>query len=336
MSMPDAINNPSDLSTRSANVSRERLQAEADRLFSIGWLIERLMNELRSMMLPTESVTKHPMFFYSLRDDYERWFAWHMLHSHEKALWKVREILLVLSSKDDMAQEVTDERKRAIQGFLKMIASKRWDMLQDDDQLWRQYAKIAYSTMKSDTKATSLFFDTVCYIAMLTEVLCGRAGEYYLDPSDADKLKLKAFLGGTQAPAFLVAKTPEVGLKQLLSGEWFSRLCRNADFDDDWCELFVDELLKSEHGQMIADEWKDRSQRMMAFVVASLNDAGIFRKYLAKDNPSNLSIATEILTPYYPDPKELKTKTSTFANYMGKAKTCFLHDFVISYVKQFD
>ena len=336
MSMPDAINNPSDLSTRSANGSRERLQAEADRLFSIGWLIERLMNELRSMMLPTESVTKHPMFFYSLRDDYERWFAWHMLHSHEKALWKVREILLVLSSKDDMAQEVTDERKRAIQGFLKMIASKRWDMLQDDDQLWRQYAKIAYSTMKSDTKATSLFFDTVCYIAMLTEVLCGRAGEYYLDPSDADKLKLKAFLGGTQAPAFLVAKTPEVGLKQLLSGEWFSRLCRNADFDDDWCELFVDELLKSEHGQMIADEWKDRSQRMMAFVVASLNDAGIFRKYLAKDNPSNLSIATEILTPYYPDPKELKTKTSTFANYMGKAKTCFFHDWVINYVRQFD
>ena len=333
MNTSDAINNPSSLATRSANVSRERLQAEADRLFSIGWLIKRLMNELRSMMLPNESVSKHPMFFYSLRDNYERWFVWNMLHSHEKTLSKVREILLVLSTKDDMAQEVMDERKRAILLFVKMIASKRWDMLQDDDQSWRQYAKIAYSTMKSDTKTTSQFFDTVCYIAMLTEVLCGRAGDYYLDPSDADKLKLKAFLGGTQAPAFLVAKTPEVGLKQLLSGEWFSRLCRNADFDDDWCELLVDELLKSEHGEMIADEWKDRSQLMMALVVASLKDAGIFKKVLAS---SNLSVATEILTPYYPDPKELKKKASTFSNYMGKAKTCFFHDWVINYVRQFD
>ena len=333
MSMSDAINNQSSLATRSANVSRERLQADADRLFSIGWLIKRLMNELRSMMLPTESVSKHPMFFYSLRDDYERWFVWNMLHSHEKTLSKVREILLVLSTKDDMAQEVMDERKRVIASFVKMIASKRWDMLHDDDQSWRQYANITYSTMKYDTKAASLFFDMVCYIAMLTEVLCGRAGEYYLDPSDADKLKLKAFLGGTQAPAFLVAKTPEVGLKQLLSGEWFSRLCRNADYDDDWCELFVDELLKSEHGQMIADEWRDRSQLMMGLVVASLKDAGIFKAYLAS---SNLSVAKEILTPYYLEPKELKKKASTFANYMGKAKTCFFHDWVINYVRQFD
>ena len=333
MSMSDTINNQSSLATRSANVSRERLQADADRLFSIGWLIKRLMNELRSMMLPNESVSKHPMFFYSLRDDAQRWFVWNMLHSHEKALSKVREILLVLSTKDDMAQEVMDERRRAILLFLKMIASKRWDMLQDDDQSWRQYAKIAYSTMKSDTKTASQFFDTVCYIAMLTEVLCGRAGEYYLDPSDIDKLKLKAFLGGTQSPAFMVAKTPEVGLKQLLNGEWFSRLCRNADFDADWCELFVDELLKSEHSQTIADEWKDRSQLMMGFVVASLMDAGIFKTAYAS---SNLGVATEILTPYYPDPKELKKKTSTFANYMGKAKTCFLHDWVINYVRQFD
>ena len=168
---------------------------------------------------------------------------------------------------------------------------------------------------------------------MLTEVLCGRAGEYYLNPSDADQMKLKAFLGGTQAPAFLVAKTPEVGLKQLLSGAWFSRLCNNADFDDDWCELFVDELLKSEHGEMITDEWKDRSQLMMALVVASLKDAGIFKKVLAS---SNLSVATEILTPYYPDPKELKKKAKTFSSYMGRTETCFFHDWVINYVRQFD
>ena len=168
---------------------------------------------------------------------------------------------------------------------------------------------------------------------MLTEVLCGRAGEYYLDPSDADKLKLNAFVGGTQAPAFMMAKTPEVGLKQLLSGEWFNTLCRNADFDEDWCELFVDELLKSEHGQMIADEWRDRSQLMMALVVASLKDAGIFKKALAS---SNLSVATEILAPYYPDPKELRKKAKTFSSYMGRTETCLFHDWVIKYIRQFD
>ena len=333
MSMSDSINGQSSLSTRSANVSRERLQADADRLFSIGWLIKRLMNELRSMMLPNESVTKHPMFFYSLRDDAQRWFVWNMLHAHEKAMSKVREMLLVLSTKDNMAQEVMDERKRAILAFTKMIPSKRWDMLQDDDQSWRKYAEIIFRAIGSDPKTSSLFFDTASYIGMLTEVLCGRAGEYFLNPSDADQLKLKAFLGGTRAPAFMAAKTPDVGLKQLLSGEWFSKLCRNADFDDDWCELFVDELLKSEHGQAIADEWKDRSQLMMGFVVASLMDAGIFKPAYAS---SNLGVAKEILTPYYPDPKELKKKTSTFANYMGKVKTCFLHDWVISYVRQFD
>lgn len=334
MSMSDAINNQSSLATRSANVSRERLQADADRLFSIGWLIKRLMNELRSMMLPTESVTKHPMFFYSLRDNYERWFAWHMLYGHQRALLKVRGLLVVLSKDEKLVAEVTDERRRMIGAFNDNFkASKCWDMLQDDDQSWRKYAERVFKSKTSDLKFEMQFFDTVCYIAMLTEVLCGRAGEYYLNPSDADQMKLKAFLGGTQAPAFLVAKTPEVGLKQLLSGEWFSRLCNNADFDDDWCELFVDELLKSEHGQTIADEWKDRSQLMMALVVASLKDAGIFKKVLAS---SNLSVATEILTPYYPDPKELKKKAKTFSSYMGKVKTCNFHDFVINYVKQFD
>ena len=334
MSMSDAINNQSSLATRSANVSRERLQADADRLFSIGWLIKRLMNELRSMMLPNESVSKHQMFFYSLRDDYERWFVWHMLHAHQRALLKVRGLLVVLSNDEKLVAEVTDERRRMIGAFNDNFkASKCWYILQDDDQSWRKYAERVFMSKTSDLKFEIQFFDTVCYIAMLTEVLCGRAGEYYLDPSDADKLKLKAFLGGTQAPAFLVAKTPEVGLKQLLSGEWFGRLCRNANFDEDWCELFVDELLKSEHGQQIAEEWEKKSQIMMGFVVASLNDAGIFKNYLAS---SNLSIAKEILTPYYPDPKELKKKTSTFANYMGKAKTCFFHDWVVKYVKQFD
>lgn len=318
--------------TRSSIVSRERLVAEADRLFSIGWLIHRLMNELRDMLLPRDSVTKHPLFFYSLRDDPERWFVWHMLHGHQKSLPKVREHLALLDADANMVAEVVDERRRTINSFNKFTASKRWDMLQDDDRSWREYARIVFKSSAYDSKVESLFFETVGYISMLTEVLCGRAREYFFEPTDEDRLKLKLFLGGSGAPAFLTAENPTVGLKGLLSGEWLKGVRKNPKFDEDWCDMFVNDLLTSEHGEKIAKEWKQKSQKLMGCVIGSLKAAHVFR-----DSNSNLSIAKEILTPYYGDiASELQKKSSTFANYMGHAKEAFFYKWVIDYVSEFD
>lgn len=317
--------------TRSSIVSRERLVTEADRLFSIGWLIRRLVNELRDMLLPRDSVAKHPLFFYSLRDDPERWFVWNMLQGHQKSLPKVREHLALLAEDANMVAEVADERKRTINSFNKFTASKRWDTLQDDDRSWREFARMLYKSKAYDSKVELLFFETVGYISMLTEVLCGRAREYFFEPTDEDRLKLKFFLGGSNAPAFLTAENPMVGLKSLLGAEWFHDMCKSPKFDEDWCDMFVNALLASEHGEAITRDWKQKSQIMMGYVIGSLKAAGVFRDY------SNLSIAKEILTPYYGEmEKELKKKSSTFANYMGQAKDAFFHVWVVKYVSEFD
>ena len=324
-------NNALSGSTTPSITSRERLQADADRLFSIGWLIQRLMRELRSMLLPSDVATKHPLFFYSLSDDAERWFVWHMLHGHQTSLPRTRELLSVLAEGDTLCREVMDERRRLIQGFLKYTASKRWDMLQDDDRSWREYANMVYKTLAKDPKTEQTFFDMVANIAMLTEVLCGRAHQYFFNPNDEDRLKLKAFMGGGLAPDFLISASPVVGLKGLLSGAWFRGVRKSPKFDEDWCDMFVNDLLASEHGEGIVQDWKLKSQKMMGYVIGSLKAAGVFRDY------SNLSIAKDILTPYYGGiDKELKTKSSTFANYMGHAKEAFFHQWVIGYVSEFD
>ncbi|MBO4892585.1 MAG: hypothetical protein J5502_08230 [Prevotella sp.] len=318
-------------STSPSSTSRERLLTEADRLFSIGWLIHRLMKELRSMMLPPDSVAKHPLFFYSLSDDAERWFVWHMLHGHQSSLPRTRELLSVLEEGDNLRNEVMDERRRMIQAFVRYTASKRWDMLQDDDRSWREYARMVYKTLAKDPKTEQVFFDTVGCIAMLTEVLCGRAHQYFFNPNDEDRLKLKAFMGGGKVPDFLASGSPTVGLKGLLSGEWLRVVRRSPQFDEDWCDMFVNALLTSEHGEAIARDWKLKSQIMMGYVIGSLKAAGVFRDH------SNLSIAKEILTPFYGDiAKELKKKSSTFANYMGQAKDAFFHVWVVKYVSEFD
>ena len=318
-------------STSPSSTSRERLLTEADRLFSIGWLIHRLMKELRSMMLPTDSVAKHPLFFYSLSDDAERWFVWHMLHGHQSSLPKTRELLSVLEEGDNLRNEVMDERRRMIQAFVRYTASKRWDMLQDDDRSWREYARMVYKTLAKDPKTEQVFFDTVGCIAMLTEVLCGRAHQYFFNPNDEDRLKLKAFMGGGKVPDFLASGSPTVGLKGLLGGEWLRVVRRSPQFDEDWCDMVVNALLTSEHGEAIARDWKLKSQIMMGYVIGSLKAAGVFRDH------SNLSIAKEILTPYYGDvAMELKKKSSTFANYMGHAKEAFFYQWVVDYVSEFD
>ena len=76
--------------SRGSSLSRERLLVDADRLFSIDWLIKRLLVELQGSLTP-EAIAQHHKLFSNLRQQPDMWFAWQMLRAHHASLAKVEE-----------------------------------------------------------------------------------------------------------------------------------------------------------------------------------------------------------------------------------------------------
>ena len=78
------------LLSRGSSLSRERLLVDADRLFSIDWLIRRLLIEIQGSLTP-EAIAQHHKLFSTLRQQPDMWFAWQMLRAHHASLTKVEE-----------------------------------------------------------------------------------------------------------------------------------------------------------------------------------------------------------------------------------------------------
>ena len=110
-------------------------------------------------------------------------------------------------------------------------------------------------------------------------------------------------------------------LTELLQGEWLESFRTSGKYNNQWCRDFINQLMKSEHNIQIASEWKRPSSRlaMKASIIACLKEAGVIKG-------SDLSIASAIMDD--------KTKSNTFARYMGRGKEKPYLEWVINYVMQ--
>ena len=85
-------------------------------------------------------------------------------------------------------------------------------------------------------------------------------------------------------------------------------------------EQFLDNLLRSEYRDEIADEWKNKSLFVKGCIIGCMKEAGII-------SGSDLSIATAIING---DEKDNKT----FAIYMGKGKKRSFCKWICEYLRQ--
>ena len=266
--------------SRGSSLSRERLLVDADRLFSIDWLIKRLLVEIQGSLTP-EAIAQHHKLFSTLRQQPDLWFAWQMLRAHHASLAKVEEFKQMFPEGRRLIEALNEEREDTIKKFMRFVASKRWDSLRDDDRSWREYARLLYPMKDKNALIEQEFFQLVDYICVLTSA------------PDLDAVQ------------------PRAEFKALLKGPWFDKYCSDkAKYDTNWREKFVEALFKSPYAQTIIESWDDRSLVDMFGIIGILKDEGVMREGL-----SDLALAKSVL-----DCTTIQKKDKTISKYMGDAK----------------
>ena len=97
---------------------------------------------------------------------------------------------------------------------------------------------------------------------------------------------------------------PYFHIKEMLKSEWFKELRTDAKYNGKWADAFAEALMQSEYGQQIADDWKEKNDKIKGYVIGCLKEAGVF-----KEKVSNDSIARDAA---------IISKTRTFAKWIGK------------------
>lgn len=307
--------------SRGSNLSRERLLVDADRLFSINWLINRLLHEIHQSMTP-EALAQSHRFFFRLRKKPELWFAWHMIKAHHASLAKIDEFRQLCPESGQLIEALNEEREEAIRAFMKFVASKRWDTLRDDDRSWRQYALMLYHMKDKNTQIEQEFFVQLDYICTMTDALCGRwdllfptGDNIATDSADHD------------SNTNLEAVEPRADFKTLLSGAWFNTYCVDTEkYNEKWRNKFVEDLLKSKHAPNMMMKWKERSVVEMLGIIGVLKEAGLFW-----ENVSCLALAKAIRLSNLPQKKD-----KTLSKYMRDAHKLECYDWVKEYEGLFD
>jgi hypothetical protein len=294
------FNNPL---SRGSSLSRERLLVDADRLFSIDWLIRRLLIEIQGSLTP-EAIAQHHKLFSTLRQQPDLWFAWQMLRAHHASLAKVEEFRQMFPEGRRLIEALNEEREDTIKKFMRFVPSKRWDSLRDDDRSWREYARLLFPMKDKNAQIEQEFFLLVDYICVLTDGLCGRWNQ--LTPvSEADSADIS-----TSTPD-LDAVQARAEFKAMLKGPWLDKYCSNkAKYDTNWREKFVEALFKSPYAQTIIESWADRSLVDMFGIIGILKDEGVMREGL-----SDLALARSVLAC-----TTIQKKDKTISKYIGDAK----------------
>lgn len=327
----------------SNKVSFERLMTDADRLFSIGWLIRRLLEELRTMLTP-QSVSESHLFFYSLRQHPERWFMKKMIESHQSSLGEIQVLYMMYPQKEQFLNQLKDQRKAAIEQFSQMQISKRWDSLKDDDTSWRSFADLLFKLCAADNLMLD-FFPLIDSIALMTDVICGRESLYFLNATQEDRADLLDYLHAESAKRQPYLKSIDIRaeLKSLLKEPWFDKFSADKNkYTPAWRELFIDELLVSSFGKAITDDWentaRNRQNIIKGNIIGCLKEANVFTS-----KATGLGIARAILYPNEMPAKidrvtadEHQKKCKTLSSYIGKCRNEKYYYWILEYVGKFD
>lgn len=97
---------------------------------------------------------------------------------------------------------------------------------------------------------------------------------------------------------------PYFYIKEMLGGTWFRKLRAEAKYDGDWADAFAEALIRSEYGEQIADDWKEKGNRTKGYVLGCLKGAGVFKKGISNDH-----IARDA---------GIMSNTRSFGKYIGK------------------
>lgn len=311
----------SSTNTLSSQRSYERLQVQADTLFDIGWLIRRLTWELREIFGSDRHESYHKIFR-RLREDSEQWFAWEMLHAHTKSIHRIIDMQQMFPDRDMLVKKLREEREEQIKAFSEMMISKRWDLLKDDDNSWRKFARVMYGLRETTPETAAHFFALTDYIFMMTLVIKGKEDAYF--NSSADEA-IEEDQTPTSTNLAIIDVTAE--LKLFLRELWFDKNSANKQlYTPEWRDSFVKALLESAYGEEIIDDYTstvyDRKDIIKGAIVGGMMVAGVF-----KENQSDLGIARMILYPneaLLPTDKESienrKKKSKTMSTYIGKGR----------------
>ena len=170
----------------------EKMQRDADRLFSIGWLRKRLWRELTSIV-QTTTATEYADYRSVLRGTYEMRFAWEFLSVCQKSLSQVKRVLENAYDDTDPLQELMIEREKLIFEFASLSQlSSSWECVKDDDDSWRKFARRMPLGDQMKQADITAFFELLDRIALMTDILCGRAAKYGLEVDYSNLEKYKA------------------------------------------------------------------------------------------------------------------------------------------------
>ena len=320
----------SNIPTFSRQRSYERLQLDANRLFDIGWLIERLTIELR-FMFHDDKVPAYPQLMRNLRGNAEHWFAWEMLHAHAKSIGKIRDMQQLFPERDLLVEQLQEEREQQIKEFSKLMISKRWDMLRDDDTSWRKFALMMYK-LKETPETAEQFFALTDYIFMLTIVIMGKENLYFPDTTEEEEAE-----EASKTTEYVSFESIDVKaeLKLFFKGAWFDKFSTDKKrFTPEWRDVFINKLIASTYGNEILKDMKKKPLMVKGPILGCLKAAGVFSK-----DQSNLGIAKEILYPNWnmlpsdrESVKERNKKAKTLSSYIGLEKRQKFYFWVIDYV----
>lgn len=110
-------------------------------------------------------------------------------------------------------------------------------------------------------------------------------------------------------------------MKKMLRQFWFNKLRTDKRYDGEWIDSFVEDLMKSNWNQLIAEEWQkpDKRLSLKANIIGCLKVAGVI-------DGSNLSIASYIV-------KGDNIDIKTFASYIGRGAKRPFCEWIMEYAK---
>ena len=97
---------------------------------------------------------------------------------------------------------------------------------------------------------------------------------------------------------------PYFHIKEMLKGEWFKELRIDAKYNGKWADAFAEGLIRSEFGNQIADDWKEKANQLKGYVIVCLKEAGVIKASISNDSIAKVAGIME--------------KSRSFSKYIGK------------------
>ena len=97
---------------------------------------------------------------------------------------------------------------------------------------------------------------------------------------------------------------PYFHIKEMLKGEWLKNLRTGAKYNDKWADAFAEGLMRSEYGNQIADDWKEKANQVKGYVIGCLKEAGVIKSKISNDSIAKVVGVME--------------KSRSFSKYIGK------------------